>query len=80
MACSYLPVRMIITAIAIVFDLYPSVCTAILSLFLCISLDKDVPPYAQYAVAKGWFMQQDSNVRCFQGVHLLPLILVRFGH
>ncbi|GAX76958.1 hypothetical protein CEUSTIGMA_g4405.t1 [Chlamydomonas eustigma] len=73
---SYFSLRMLITAFSVVFYFYPNVCAAILALFACDRMDLDEPPYSQYAIIRGWYMQSDSNVQCFTGKHLILLYLI----
>jgi hypothetical protein len=56
---------------------YPNTSDRILSLFQCLELDTDTPPYAEYAVARGMFLQAVSAAPGMMDAalsHIIPQI------
>ncbi|KXZ43208.1 hypothetical protein GPECTOR_97g746 [Gonium pectorale] len=68
-AATYLPPRLIMTAITIVFFAYPSVTEALLGIFSCPQLDQAGASYFAELEAVGRFWAEDYNMKCYTGAH-----------
>ncbi|GLC43228.1 hypothetical protein PLESTM_001445000 [Pleodorina starrii] len=75
----YIKVRLIMTAITIVFFTYPTVTNSLLGIFSCPLLDElpsEGTPYADQLQSVGRYWSKDYNLRCYTGPHRLLMLLL----